>query len=250
MYDDELNRETFANTQLWEYLENVVPTYIEKFGIDGIMLDMGHALPDLLLKRIIGRIRAVKPDFLLFEENFNITEESKEIGYDAVVGYMPFDMHRPEKLYEIFKRYEAKDFPINFFGTAENHNTPRAASRFNDINFSKMTYLINALFPTITFIHNGFELGETRPVNTGLDFTDEEIEKFKPEELPLFSYSELNWLNKENIIDFIMEVNQLKVKSDLSKFIIERTEEGLSVKYDEYELFFESGKIVHILFIK
>lgn len=242
MYDDELNQEKYANTELWEYLENVIPHYIEKFGIDGIMLDMGHALPDLLLKRIIGRIRAEKPDFLLFEENFNITAESKEIGYDAVAGYIPFDMHRPEKLYEIFKRYEAKDFPINFFGTAENHNTPRAASRFNDINYPKMTYLINRLFPAITFIHNGFELGELKPVNTGLDFTDEEIEKYKPEELPLFSYSELNWLNKENIIDFIKEVNKLKDKSDLSELKIEKTEEGLLVKYGEFNCILKGEK--------
>lgn len=241
MYDDELNQEKYSNAELWEYLENVVPNYIEKFGIDGIMLDMGHALPDLLLKRIIGRIRTEKPDFLLFEENFNITAESKEIGYDAVAGYMPFDMHRPEKLYEIFKRYEQKDFPINFFGTAENHNTPRAASRFNDINYSKMTYLINWLLPAITFIHNGFELGEVKPVNTGLDFSDEEIEKYKPEELPLFSYSELNWLNKDNIIDFIREVNQLKDTSDLSKLKIEKTEEGMMIKFGEFSYILKNG---------
>jgi len=247
MYDDELNQKKYANTELWEYLENVVPNYIDKFGIDGIMLDMGHALPDLLLKRIIGRIRAKKPDFLLFEENFNISEESKLIGYDAVVGYMPFDMHRPEKLYEIFKRYEAKDFPINFFGTAENHNTPRAASRFNDMNYSKMTYLINCLFPAITFIHNGFELGEVKPVNTGLDFTDEEIEEYKPEELPLFSYSELNWLNKENIIDYIREVNLLKETSDLSKLKIEKTEEGLKIMNEDYFFFLKNNSVKFFL---
>ncbi|OGU58901.1 MAG: hypothetical protein A2X64_02000 [Ignavibacteria bacterium GWF2_33_9] len=83
-------------------------------------------------------------------------------------------------------------------------------------------------------MHYGFELGEGKPVNTGLDFTDEEIEKYKPEELPLFYYSELNWLNKENIIDFIREANQLKDKSDLSELRIEKTEEGILVKFGEF----------------
>ncbi|OGR53393.1 MAG: hypothetical protein A2034_00675 [Elusimicrobia bacterium GWA2_38_7] len=66
--------------------------------------------------------------------------------------------------------------------------------------------------PVIPFIHSGFELGEERPVNTGLDFTKEEIEKISSETLPLFNLAELNWLNPNQLCEWIKKIAEIRKK--------------------------------------
>ena len=99
--------------------------------------------------------------------------------------------------------------PVKCFATSETHNTPRTASRKGGSDLSKITYLINKILPLPTFIHSGFELCETIPVNTGLGFEDVDTTKLTADVLPLFSTSKLSWTNDVNIIDFIVEANKV-----------------------------------------
>lgn len=209
MYEKKLAKESNENRDLWEYITNIIPYYIQNFDIDGIMLDMGHSLPSKLRKQIVDKARQIKQDFIFWEENFNLSKSSKEDGYDAVVGFLPFDFHQALKIKNIISLFESNQIPIDFFATAENHNTPRAMARKKNPDFAKSTYLISKFLPTITFIHNGFELNESKPVNTGLDFSESEIKKYPPNELALFSLQRMNWLDKNNMIDFIHKINDL-----------------------------------------
>ncbi len=217
MYDRILQQKQYENCSLWEHIRQIIPYYINHFGIDGAMVDMGHAMPDKLMKSIIEEARKTKSDFIFWEENFTLTSKSKEEGYDAVLGYVPFDSHICWKMKEIIRNFEKKEFPINFFLTPENHNTKRAASREGGNDFSKMIWLVLSFLPSIRFIHNGFELGEKLPVNTGLGFTEEEIKQFPTERLPLFSALTLDWENTDNIVSYIQQVNSAleKLKSHL-----------------------------------
>ncbi len=47
--------------------------------------------------------------------------------------------------------------------------------------------------PAIPFLHSGYELAEEYPINTGLDFTGEELKKMPSETLPLFSEFAYDW---------------------------------------------------------
>lgn len=209
MYDKKLSKENYENKELWEYITNIIPYYIDNFKIDGIMLDMGHALPEKLRKMIVSKAKSVKDDFVFWEENFSLSDKSVNDGYDAVVGYMPFDFHVTWKIKDILRKFQNNEIPINFFATPENHNTPRAAMRVNNGNYSKITYLISRFLPTITFIHNGFELLESKPINTGLDFDEKQISQYPPEELPLFSAKQMNWDNEDNLVEFICTINSI-----------------------------------------
>lgn len=211
MYDTELLASEYENRSLWEHIQNIIPYYIQKYDIDGVMVDMGHALPEKLMKSIINKARLIKQHFIFWEENFTVTEKSKAEGYDAVLGYVPFDSHICWKMKQIIKRFEKREFSLPFFLTAENHNTKRAATREGSINFSKMIWTVFSLFPSIKFIHNGFELCETIPVNTGLGFSDEEIASYPPQSLPLFSAAALNWNNSNNIISHIKAIENLSL---------------------------------------
>jgi starch synthase (maltosyl-transferring) len=222
MYEEKLAKEENKLPALWENIENIIPHYQKEFDIDGVMIDMGHALPEELRANIISKAREEEPNFVFWEENFSLSEESKKNGYNASLGYMPFDAHNPWKMRDIIKMFEEKRCPLTFFGTAETHNTKRAASREGESRFSKMTYAANAILPAMTFIHNGFEFCETTPVNTGLGFKDEEIEKYPSDKLPLFSIAKINWSSKDNIIDYIKQVNEfagkyIKESNDLEK---------------------------------
>ncbi len=212
MYDEDYAEEKNENKELWEFIANIIPYYIDNYGIDGVMIDMGHALPKKLRSEIVRRARLKKSNFILWEENFVINMKSKDDGYDAVLGYLPFDFHFPHNLGILIETFSHKAFAMDFFLTAETHNTKRTASRLGGIEYSKLTWAISSFLPGIKFLHSGFELGETLPINTGLGFDPDEIKALQPEALPLFSRKAMNWLSENNIINFILQVeNAIKI---------------------------------------
>jgi starch synthase (maltosyl-transferring) len=212
MYDDRLSRPEFVNRALWENIAGIVPHFQKTFGINGVMVDMGHALPGELKRRIIDTARVIDPDFAFWDENFAVVPESKEEGYNAVVGYCWADQHDRPKFMNLLRRCSGESFPLPFFATPETHNTPRAASRPGGIKYSMVTWFLNNFLPAIPFIHGGFELGETVPVNTGLGFSHEELDRLPTDRLPLFSEFAYNWLQREQIAAWISTVSGIRKK--------------------------------------
>lgn len=200
MYDTLLDLPVYRTRSVWSMIEGLIPSYIERFDIDGALIDMGHAMPTELQHRIVAAARAVKPDFLFWEENFYITKESAEAGYDAVVGYLPFDAHVEEHMHRFLERTLREEIPLRYFGTPETHNTPRAAMRMGSPYRALSAWALIAHAPmALPFIHAGIELGERRPVNTGLGFTEDEIAQYPAAELPLFSEYMLPWTSSPQL---------------------------------------------------
>lgn len=212
MYDKELAKKVYRVSELWDHIADIIPHYIYHFDIDGVMIDMGHALPPELRKMIVKKARIIKKGFIFWEENFTLTADSAKEGYDAVVGYLPFDSHNPVKMNEFFEFLENKGAPVPFFATSENHNTPRTASREGGINFSKLSIAMNCLLPGLPFFHSGIELGDDFPVNTGLGFSETDLEKYPSDILPLFSEGMLPWDQSQNLQNSIREALRLREK--------------------------------------
>lgn len=212
MYDTALAEPKNRAAKLWENIYKIIPYYQSRFGIDGVMIDMGHALPSELRAEIIKQAKKINKNFVFWEENFSLNEKSKEEGYDAAVGYLPFDEHNSIKMKNFLRILEKDGSPLPFFATPESHNTPRAAARFNSLEYSKFSWVINCFLPGLPFIHSGFELGETLPVNTGLDFKTEELSKYPVENLPLFSESILPWDSNEEWTEFLRKM--LKIRNE------------------------------------
>ncbi|MBX3043040.1 MAG: alpha-amylase [Candidatus Kapabacteria bacterium] len=210
MYDKNLAKPELKIIELWEYISDIIPHYIDNYDIDGVMIDMGHALPSDLRREIVNRAIRKRNDFFFWEENFSLSVKSVLDGYSAVLGYLPFDAHKPDKLRSLIERFDKKDIPVNFFATSETHNTPRSFYRVTNPDYLKAIYAFNLFLPAISYIHSGFELAESNPVNTGLDFTTEEIERFTTDKLGLFSSVALNWNNEQNIVGFIQRLRLLK----------------------------------------
>lgn len=212
MYDEKLAKSGNPTKELWRRIEKIIPHYQEIFGVDGVLVDMGHALPRRLRAAIVEKAREANPEFIFWEENFKLTKESVEEGYNAAVGYLPFDADDPEKLNALVERLAGEGSPIPFFLTAETHNTPRAAmKRRGGKPFSEFAWLACNFLPGLLFVHSGVEFYETTPVNTGLCFTKEEIERFPAEKLPLFSEAALDWTG-DNMLEYMREILALRRK--------------------------------------
>ncbi len=210
MYDTRLSEPQYVNRPLWDKIVGITPYYQNEFCIDGVMIDMGHALPMNLKKEIVETARGINPDFAFWDENFSITRRSLEEGYNAVFGFLWVDQHHPPRIRSFCKRCSTEGFAISFFATPENHNTPRAASRPGGVEYAKWSWVINCFLPGVPFIHSGFELAEEYPINTGLDFAPEQLKHLPSEKLPLFSEYAYDWSGKGQFVDFVARVSSIR----------------------------------------
>ncbi|MBN1564189.1 MAG: alpha-amylase [Anaerolineae bacterium] len=210
MYDERLAQPENAVSDLWDAVVGVIPHYQNEFGIDGVMIDMGHALPMPLKQRVVSAARDINPDFAFWDENFLITQKSVDEGYNAVLGYMVFDFHLPNKLQDFLGRLAHERLPLPFFATPESHNTPRAASRPSALQYVHYALIFSAVVPGLPFIHNGFEFMETKPINTGLGFSDEMIAENPTDTLPLFSQWAFDWTRDGNLVGSIRYALQIR----------------------------------------
>ncbi len=212
MYDSRLAQPQNINRALWERIIGIIPYYQREFRIDGVMIDMGHALPMELKSEMVQTARRFNPDFAFWDENFSITRKSREEGYNAVFGFVWIDQHHPSKMKALCKRLANDGFPTPFFATPENHNTPRAASRPGELIYARWSWVINNFLSAVPFIHSGFELGERYPINTGLDFTVDQLKQLPSEKLPLFSEYGYNWLNGDQFTAWIAKLSDIRGK--------------------------------------
>jgi glycosidase len=212
MYDTHLAQPQSVNRSLWERITGIIPYYQREFHIDGVMIDMGHALPMELKAEIVRVAREGDPDFAFWDENFSVNRRSREEGYNAVVGFVWIDQHHPPRMKSLCRRCATEGFPIPFFATPENHNTPRAAARPGGVVYARQAWVINCFLPAIPFIHSGYELAERYPINTGLDFTSEELKKLPSDKLPLFSEYAYDWLSKEQFTAWITRIATIREK--------------------------------------
>jgi starch synthase (maltosyl-transferring) len=210
MYDARLTQPQFINRPLWDRIIGIIPYYQHEFHIDGVMIDMGHALPKELKADMVRTARGIDHDFAFWDENFAIEWRSREEGYNAVMGYLWHIEHAMNFMKEFFGRLSNESLPLPFFATAENHNTPRAAARAGGVTYAKWSLVVNAFLPAILFLHSGFELGERFPINTGLDFTAEDQQRMPSEKLPLFSAYGYDWLSKEHFGEFVAKIVALR----------------------------------------
>jgi glycosidase len=207
-YDPELAQSENEQSQLWEKLLGVIPHFQKQYNIDGAMIDMGHALPERLKVRMIASAREINPDFTFWDENFDNKEGTMREGYNAVIGDGWYHITTQNGFQKIIDD-GLKELPLPYFGTAESHNTPRFGH--DQLQKKKAAWAVHNFLPrAIPFLHQGYELNEYIPVNTGLNFDEEALAHWKDKPLPLFHKAALDWTSPINIVAFIQSFAQLR----------------------------------------
>jgi hypothetical protein len=213
MYDERLARPEHAVSALWDRVTGILPHYVRAYGVDGAMIDMGHALPRELKRRIIDETRALRADFAFWDEDFALRAASRAEGYNAAMGSLWWLLHRPGELRAALRAWSAEGPALPAFATPETHNTPRCAARHGGIAWSTLAWTLGAYLPAMPFVHGGFELGETQPVNTGLDFSPDDLGRYPTESLPLTAPWAYDWGRAERPLDAVRR--SLDVRAEL-----------------------------------
>jgi len=76
--------------------------------------------------------------------------------------------------------------------------------------YASYAWAMSNLIPAVPYLHSGLELGETIPVNTGLGFTADEINRYPPEKLGLFSAAGYRWEPPVGMIDMVRKISDLR----------------------------------------
>ena len=219
MYDTALDRPEHVNRELWNTLAGIIPWFQEHFSINGAMIDMGHALPSALKASIVEKARWKYPDFAFWDENFDPSPSIRDEGFNAVFGSLPFVIEDPVYIRGLLNYLNKTGVVVPFFGTGENHNTPRVchklAGKAAGRNRSRFIFGLSTILPAVPFIHSGMEICESKPVNLGLNFTEEDRKQWPVEMLPLFSACGYDWTNcnsLEPLTEFITAMLSLRRK--------------------------------------
>ena len=212
MYAAQLARPENIVRPLWDKIVEVIPHYQTTFAVDGVMIDMGHALPADLKRALVARARQVDPDFALWAEEFNLTPHAREEGYNVCVGPFMQTVRDTERFRGWLRWIHGAGLPVPFMAMAENHNCPRAVHWPGGTAYALYAQTMGAFLPGVPYLHNGIELAEPVPVNTGFDFTNEEVAQWPPARLPLFSAAAMDWTRTDNLISPLRRVHALREK--------------------------------------
>lgn len=213
MYDEALERPEFHTTALWHEITGIIPHYRKEFGIDGAMIDMGHALPPELKASIVAEARRDGPEFAFWDENFDPSPKLKKEGFNAVFGSLPFVIHDVLFIKGLLNFLNRNGVAIPFFATGENHNTPRVCHNLAGKEAGRrralFLFTLGAVLPAMPFIHSGMEICEWHPVNLGLNFTDDDRQRFPAETLPLFAPAACDWAESNGLAPLCDDIRKV-----------------------------------------
>ncbi|MNW37144.1 Alpha-1,4-glucan:maltose-1-phosphate maltosyltransferase [compost metagenome] len=211
------------NSELWSYIEKVIPYYQTNFNIDGARIDMAHALPKELNNKMISLCREINKDFILWSEEFLIenSKNASDQGYNFLTG----------EVFRGFRKFEQETFmnemlseyilpsKIPVISAIETPDTLRIPTIYTNKPLSKLLVVLSFLFPnTVPIINNGMEIEETMPMNVGLDnleklrdTIDADIEHMI-NNLPFFNKYQMDWAKSDQyeMFELLRQVSRLR----------------------------------------
>lgn len=167
---------SIINQELWDVIIDIIPFYQRNYGIDGVRIDMGHALPIELVSKIIEAARKQDTNICIIAEELDPknAQESVDKGYNMILGNGFTEEVRMWDYRLHGFMYSLRDLPCPAFACGETHDTPRIAQRDGHETLSKLLTIMNLFVPNgVPFINSGQEFYERQPINTGLDCEDD-----------------------------------------------------------------------------
>jgi starch synthase (maltosyl-transferring) len=207
------------NQGLWDAILNVIPHWQREYGIDGARLDMGHALPKGLERRIIATASAQDPAFAFLAEELAMTNDkkSKAAGYHAFLGnsWQTEHMVAQGNFWGLVE-WEAPRLALPILAAAEIADSPRAVMRAGGRQLDHALTLMNYfLVNGIPYINAGQEIYERQPMNLGLDHPEGSRYALDPGDplygkLAFFDISALHWNSRDDMFALLQAAGALR----------------------------------------
>jgi|GEM_PF-100762 len=196
------------NHELWGVLEQAIRFNLERYGIDGFRVDIGHTVPVPLLAKLFQIVKETRPGSILISEDLFNRNHAKaaKTGYDIMLGSgwnIMTDISK-ENLTSYLK--ELPDLSIHVFACAETADTPRITSR-GGVSLARMIGVFNNFLPNgIPYITTGFEVNEVQPLNCGL------ADNTNAADIPkaFFNTMKIDWTNSTRMISLLRRLNEFK----------------------------------------
>ena len=171
MYDTRLTQPEYVNRPLWDRIVGIIPYYQEEFRIDGVMIDMGHALPMELKAEMVAEARRRTATL---RSGMRISRSRRRAGKKDTTRCSVIsgsDEHHLEKMREFFRtaRLGGVSDPVFRDAGKPQHPAGRLTGRAASV-YARWALVVNGFLPAIPFIHSGFELAERYPDQHGSRF--------------------------------------------------------------------------------
>lgn len=170
---EELVKLNLQNPAVQEHLFDSVKFWTERFGIDGLRLDVAYCLPAEFLRALRGFTNGLKPDFVLLGETLH-GDYNRWIGEDTCHSVTNYECYKG--LYSSFNSmnmFEIGHSMARQFGPepwtlyrgrhllnfADNHDVSRIASILSDKRHLRPLYGILFGMPGVPCIYYGSEWG-------------------------------------------------------------------------------------------
>ncbi|MGI8588496.1 MAG: alpha-amylase family glycosyl hydrolase [Chloroflexia bacterium] len=161
------------NERLWDFILGIIPHWQWTYGIDGARLDMGHALPKGLERRIIAAAEATDPAFGFLAEELSMANDkkSKAAGYHAFLGNSWQTEHQVRQgHFWGLVEWELPRLELPILAAAEIPDSPRAVMRPGGRHLADALSIMNYfLVHALPYVNAGQEIYERQPMNLGLD---------------------------------------------------------------------------------
>ncbi|HMA35602.1 MAG TPA: alpha-amylase family glycosyl hydrolase [Chloroflexia bacterium] len=210
---------TQPNAGLWEFILNIIPHWQRTYGIDGARLDMGHALPKGLERRIIATATATDPAFAFLAEELAMANDrkSKAAGYHAFLGNSWQTEHQVQQgLFWGLVEWDAPRLVLPILAAAEIADSPRAVMRPGGSQLARAYSIMNYfLVNTLPYINAGQEIYERQPMNLGLDHPEGSRYALDPGDpfygkLAFFDICGLHWNGRDDLVPVLQAAGALR----------------------------------------
>ena len=178
----ELVKLNLQNSYVVDHLLEAVAYWIDKFGIDGLRLDVAYCIDQEFFKKLKRMCVEKKPDFWMYGEilrgDYNRLVSTETL--DSVTNYEVYkalySCHNDRNYFEFAHSLDRqygdwgiykKLYPYNF---ADNHDVTRLASILNDKALIKNVYTMLYTIPGAPAVYYGSEYGIKGKVEHGSDY--------------------------------------------------------------------------------
>ena len=185
------------NSEVKNYIFEVIKFWVTEFNIDGIRLDAADCMDINFLKELSAYCKSIDPELFVFGEviHGDYSRWANKNALDAVTNYECYkglySSHNDKNYFEIAYSLNRqfgnggiyKDLPLYNF--VDNHDVNRVASTLNNSNYLYPLYSILFTMPGIPSIYYGSEWGieGKRTKDSDIELRPEiDIEKLNLEE--------------------------------------------------------------------